>query len=244
MKSNPLLVARAITMWRGDRLLLSDLDVVVHGGRVLHVRGANGFGKTTLLRILSGLLPAERGSMAFGGEPFPSARTRAAAVVGYLGHIDGLKLDLSAIENLRFATTISGASASPTREPVRGPTQDLGIASELDSAMTLVALQAQRDVPTRHLSAGQRRRLAIARLITGRHRLWVLDEPFTTLDNDGVTLLCEQMRKALEREVGIVITSHQRIPLPEDQVDFLDLGEPGREPPDSTQQSPAPRTNP
>ena len=197
-------------MWRGDRRLFVDLDVHVHRGRVLHVRGANGFGKTTLLRILSGLLPAEEGSITLDGERFPSAHARAT--VGYLGHVDGLKQDLSAAENLRFAAAISGA-------PQAGPA-DL----ELGAVMARVGLQEQADVLTRHLSAGQRRRLAIARLISGPHRLWVLDEPFTALDDSGVLLLCELMQRALERDVAIVMSSHQRIPLQESYLDFLDLG--------------------
>ena len=103
--------------------------------------------------------------------------------------------------------------------------------------MARVGLQAQADVLARHLSAGQRRRLAIARLCSGRHRLWVLDEPFTALDDAGVTLLCELMTDALERGVGVVMSSHYSIPVHPSYVDFLDLGEPRATPP-SKQQAP------
>jgi len=214
--STPILVARSLTMWRGDRRLFVDLDVAIHAGRVLHVRGANGFGKTTLLRILSGLLPPEEGALTLDGEPFPSARARANATVGYLGHIDGLKLDLSAMENLRFAVTISGAAQNSA--------QAVDAATDLGAVMARVGLRTQADVLTRHLSAGQRRRLAIARLISGPHRLWVLDEPFTALDDSGIELLCDLMRGALERGVGIVMSSHQSVPLNESHVDVLVLG--------------------
>ena len=210
MTPTPLLVAQSLTMWRGDRRLFVDLDVHVHRGRVLHVRGTNGSGKTTLLRILSGLLPPEEGSITLDGERFPSAHTRAS--VGYLGHVDGLKQDLNAAENLRFSAAISGAPQAASAD------------LELDAVMARVGLREQSDVLTRHLSAGQRRRLAIARLISGPHRLWVLDEPFTALDDSGVLLLCELMQHALERDVGIVMSSHQSIPLHESYLDFLDLG--------------------
>jgi heme exporter protein A len=208
-------------MWRGDRRLFAELDVSVRAGRVLHVRGANGYGKTTLLRILSGLLPPEEGVITFNGEKFPSAQSRSNAVVGYLGHADGLKLDLGALENLRFAASISGA------------VDNLG----LDLVMARVGLRAQADVLTRHLSAGQRRRLAIARLCSTQHQLWVLDEPFTALDDAGVKLLCELMSDALERGVGIVMSSHHSIPIDAHYVDFLDLGELRQTPP-TTQQQP------
>lgn len=199
-------------MWRGDRRLFANLDVTVYRGRVLHVRGANGFGKTTLLRILSGLLHAEEGAMTLDGTAFPSARSRSQATVGYLGHVDGLKVDLSAMENLRFAATISGARGTSRATP------------DLHALLGRVGLLAQADVPTRHLSAGQRRRLAVARLIDGPHQLWVLDEPFTALDDPGIELLCGLIRDALEREIGIVMSSHQDVPLAENCLDILDLG--------------------
>ena len=205
-----ILIAQSLTMWRGDRRLFADLDLVVKSGRLLHVRGANGDGKTTLLRILSGLLSAEEGSITLDGKKFPSAHSRTSAAVGYLGHVDGLKHDLGARENLRFAARIHGAA------------NDV----DIDAIMTRVGLRAQADVYTRHLSAGQRRRLAIARLCSGRHRLWILDEPFTALDDAGVKLLCELMLNALKTGIAIVMSSHQQIPIDDKLVDFLDLGAP------------------
>lgn len=213
-------------MWRGERRLFADLNVAVCAGRVLHVRGANGFGKTTLLRILCGLMHPEEGSLELDGESFPSAHSRAGAVVGYLGHIDGLKMDLDALENLRFAAAISGsgAAAGELAQPRKEPSP--GDQNSLDAVMARVGLRAQAAVLTRHLSAGQRRRLAIARLISGGHRLWMLDEPFTALDGAGVQLLCELMSEVLEQGVGIVMSSHQSIPLDAGLIDVVDLGRP------------------
>ena len=203
-------------MWRGERRLFNDLDVTVHSGRILHLRGANGFGKTTLLRILSGLLSPEEGSLTLDDQPFPSAHARARATVGYLGHVDGLKLDLRAIENLRFAMRIGGIVERPN------PESEADINPE--TLMRRVGLQGQIDVLTRHLSAGQRRRLAIARLIGGRHRLWLLDEPFTTLDDSGVNLLLQLMGEAITNGLGVVLSSHQPVAVDEQHLDVLDLG--------------------
>ena len=227
-------------MWRGERRLFNDLDVTVHSGRILHLRGANGFGKTTLLRILSGLLSPEEGSLTLDGKPFPSAHARAQATVGYLGHVDGLKLDLSAIENLRFAMrigglvggtvsgTVGGTISSTTEHAVDGTVEHTNAKSEThldpETLMTRVGLEGQIDVLTRHLSAGQRRRLALARLIGGGHRLWLLDEPFTTLDESGVNLLLALMGEAIADGIGIVLSSHQPVAVDEQHLDVLDLG--------------------
>lgn len=215
-KLPPLLTARGLTMWRGERRLFNDLDVTVHSGRILHLRGANGFGKTTLLRILSGLLSPEEGSLTLDDKPFPSAHARSRATVGYLGHVDGLKLDLTAIENLRFAMRIGGIvdHTRPESEADFNP----------ETLLARVGLQGQIDVLTRHLSAGQRRRLALARLIGGGHRLWLLDEPFTTLDDSGVNLLLQLMGEAIANGIGVVLSSHQPVAVDEQHLDVLDLG--------------------
>lgn len=203
----PLLEARALAMWRGERCLFRDLDLVIQAGRALHVRGPNGCGKSTLLRILCGLLAAEDGELRVHGEIVRGADPRLRALVGYLGHADGVKHELQVSENLRFAAAIAGVE--PALDPV-ATLQRMDIAS-------------LAELETRLLSAGQRRRLSIGRLVAGGYRLWVLDEPFTALDSDGVALLTLLMEDALERGVGIVFSSHQAAGVDTARLDLLDL---------------------
>ena len=221
-------------MWRGERRLFNGLNVDVHSGRILHLRGANGFGKTTLLRILSGLLSPEEGSLTLDDKPFPSAHARAQATVGYLGHVDGLKLDLSAIENLRFAMRIGGIVEHAAAERKDRLSADM--------LMARVGLQGQVDVLTRHLSAGQRRRLGIARLIGGRHRLWLLDEPFTTLDDAGVKLLLDILGEAIASDIAVVLSSHQPVAVDAALLDVLDLGRSAQSACSDSSQSPLARS--
>lgn len=195
-------------MWRGDRRLFHALSLQVHGGRALHVRGPNGCGKTTLLRILCGLLLPEDGHLLVHGERVRGADPRLRALIGYLGHADGLKLELAVAENLRFAATLTALATLP--EPMDTLAR-MGLAD-------LAALE------TRHLSAGQRRRLAIGRLCSGGHRVWILDEPFTALDSQGSELLRQLLEQALDDGVGVIFTSHQPSPLRAQRLDVLDLG--------------------
>lgn len=197
-------------MWRGERCLFRDLDVQVHGARALHVRGPNGSGKTTLLRVLCGLLTPDDGHLLIDGERVYGADQRLRTRVGYLGHADGLKLELGVAENLRFAATLTDVT------PLPDPAETL----ERMGLTKLATLQ------TRHLSAGQRRRLAIGRLISGGHRVWILDEPFTALDGAGGELLCELLEQALDAGVGVIFTSHQPSPLRAARLDVLDLDAP------------------
>ena len=207
--STAVLHAQALTVWRGERRLFADLEISAFAGRVLHIRGANGFGKTTLLRILAGLLSPETGSVHCDGMPLPGAQSRTAMMIGYLGHADGLKLDLSAMENLRFAAAISGGSQTHDHQAV----------------LERLGLQAQAAITTRNLSAGQRRRLAIARLLCADHKIWILDEPFTALDQAGVEFLADTLQTALEHDVAIIMSSHQAIPVPAHYIDILELGQ-------------------
>lgn len=194
-------------MWRGERCLFRGLDLAVHGGRALHVRGPNGCGKTTLLRVLCGLLAPETGVIKVEGHAVRGSHPRLRERVGYLGHADGLKMELAVRENLRFAATLTGVDPLP------------------DPAHTLERMGISRlaELETRRLSAGQRRRLSIGRLVAGGHRIWILDEPFTALDSDGIELLTRLLEDGLDQGVGIVFTSHQAAPVGSARLDALDL---------------------
>ncbi len=209
MPPPPLLEARALAMWRGERCLFRDLNLVIEPGRALHVRGPNGCGKTTLLRILCGLLAAEDGELRVQGEAVHGADPRLRAAVGYLGHADGVKQELRVTENLLFAAAIAGVKPAP--DPV--------------ATLQRMRIASLAELETRLLSAGQRRRLAIGRLIAGAYRLWVLDEPFTALDGDGVALLTALMEDALDRGVGIIFSSHQPAGVDTARLDSMNLAD-------------------
>ena len=163
MPDGALLEARSINAWRGDRHILRDVSFQVRSGEFLKITGPNGVGKTTLLRVICGLLPSEGGEIEWCGRPVRAARDEFNAQLGYLGHPNSLKADLTARENLRF---------------LAGLRQDLS-ERDIDGALERVGILSRGDLPARSLSAGQKRRLALARLVLAEAALWVLDEPVT-----------------------------------------------------------------
>jgi heme exporter protein A len=175
-----MLEALHVSCNRGDRTLFSQLDLSLEGGRLLRVAGANGSGKTSLLRILCGLRAPEGGEVRWRGRSIALGEAREAfhAELVYVGHHNGLKDEFSAIENLESAAMLCGMA--PARQALR-------------YALERVGLTGQVRLPVRFFSQGQKRRLALARLVLdgpGEARpLWILDEPFNALDADGVALL-------------------------------------------------------
>ena len=184
----PLLTAEQLGFTRLDEPVFGPLDFGVHAGEVLLVTGDNGAGKTTLLRVLAGLLPASRGTLSWIGEPGPPPSEQLA----YLGHLPAHKSDLTALENLRFAAGLHGLRP--------------GIAPA--SALASVGLGGYDDTLAGHLSAGQRKRLALARLLLSPALLWLLDEPYANLDRDGITLVDRMLRKHLDLGGGALVTTH------------------------------------
>lgn len=192
---------------RNDLVLFSDLSFALARGEVLQVGGANGSGKTSLLRILCGLGLPERGEVRWRGEAIHSIQPEFLSHVQYVGHSDGIKLDLTAAENLEFAGALA---ATPAAWAVTAVLDQAGLASCADQ-------------PVRRLSAGQRRRLALARLLLTEAVLWVLDEPFTALDADGRDFV-KQLIDVHAAAGGIaVIASHESVSTKKVQVRRLSL---------------------
>ena len=186
----PLLAARGLRFSRNDDPIFGPLDLHVGAGEALLVHGGNGSGKTTLLRVLAGLLDGAEGEILVDGEP--AGRERIARVSALLGHLLGHKGELTAIENLRFAIGLHGCKA--------------GISIEL--ALASVGLAGFEESPARQFSAGQRKRLALARLMLVPARLWLLDEPYANLDLSGIALVNRLVERHLANGGAALITSH------------------------------------
>jgi heme exporter protein A len=195
---------------RGERLLFHGLSFQVPSQTLLHVRGRNGSGKTTLLRALCGLLRADAGVIRWNGENIRELAEDYNRDLLYFGHLNGIKADLTGLENLRIARTLD-----------QDPADDAAI---LD-ALAEIGLDGFEDLPTRTLSQGQKKRVALARLILSKAPLWVLDEPFTALDVDAVDLLQRLIAAQVARGGSVVLTTHQEVPLTQGAIQRLTLGE-------------------
>jgi heme exporter protein A len=201
------LSARNLRLWRGDRPVLRGLSVDAMAGNCIHVAGPNGAGKTTLLRVLAGLLSPEEGGVHWQGQPITADREAFGAALSYLGHSDGLKAEFTAVENLVFDVGLRRRL----------------VATEIEQALQRLALTASRDQPARSLSAGQRRRLAIARVMLSAAPLWLLDEPLTNLDTEGAQCVSEVIAGHLDAGGAALIASHLPPAIPRHAVRRLEL---------------------
>jgi len=192
----PLVVDR-VHVWRGDRHVLRGVSVQVAAGEALHVHGPNGAGKTTLLRVVTGLMRPEQGTVSWRGTGIHVDRSAYQAAMTYASHEPALKGDLTALENLRFAV---------------GLKRSVGDA-ELRAVLERVGVAACADLPARVLSAGQRRRVALARIVAVRAHLWLLDEPFTNLDVRGAQLLIGLLEEHLSGGGLALLVAHQELSL-------------------------------
>jgi heme exporter protein A len=194
-----MLQASRLECVRGDRKLFSGISLSLKPGEILHLEGANGAGKTSLLRIVLGLAPPESGEVRWNDIPIRALREEYRRELAYCGHSTALKDDLSAIENTQAAAALAGRR------------MDRGTALAALDRAGITALTAE--LPVRSLSQGQKRRVALARLPQSGAKLWALDEPFAALDAGGV----EWLRKLLEAHVAAgglaLVTSHQALPV-------------------------------
>lgn len=191
---------RDLACQRGGRMLFRGIGHVLQPGQLLRVSGANGAGKTSLLRIVCGLLAPAAGQVLWQGQPLHAQREEFNRQLLYLGHAAALKDDLSALENLNVATRLSGAYAA---------------ADKARAALADAGLSGREHLPVRVLSQGQRRRAALARLAVQPAALWVLDEPFNALDSAAGEWLAGLVRAHLAHGGQLVLTSHQSVPLDE-----------------------------
>ena len=188
------LQAAGLAVFRGERLVFRDLGFTVAAGGALLLAGPNGSGTSTLLRLLAGLLSPAAGSLLWNGEDVFADRTAHARRVAYLGHQDAVKPGLSAIENLGFAARIGGGDAA--------------------AALVMYGLAELADLPARMLSAGQKRRLALARLSVSGARLWLLDEPTLGLDTASVERLGRVLAAHRAQGGMVIAATHLPLPLP------------------------------
>ena len=207
MSTTALLESRDLSCTRNDRLLFEHLDFALSAGEMLVVEGPNGCGKTSLLRILTGLRLADGGEVLWRGEAIDRLAGDYYEQVAYVGHHDGVKLELSCLENLRLARAMGIPSAE-----------------DLDDVLERVNLYAYGETEVGSLSAGQKRRLALARLLATESLLWILDEPFTSLDKASIELFAGLFERHLLGDGVIVVTSHHEMDLPTRAVRHLDLG--------------------
>ena len=178
---------------RDGRVLFAGLNATINAGDLVQIEGPNGSGKTTLLRAITGLFPDYSGSILWRGEPIEQKRVEYLAELLFLGHLPGVKKTLSPRENLSFLSRLHQAA-------------DI---TAIDNSLEKVGLYGYEDVPGYQLSAGQLRRIALARLYFSRAPIWILDEPFTAIDKQGVANLEALFTEHARRGGCVILTTHQ-----------------------------------
>jgi len=180
---------------RGDRSLFSAVTFSVQPGQLLHITGRNGAGKTTLLRTICGLTRPARGEIRWSNEPIRKLGDEYFRALAFVGHSNGIQGELTCVENLRVASEL------------HRPIDD----ESITEAMAQIGLLAYTHMPAKVLSQGQKRRLALARLLLLDKKLWVLDEPFSALDTDSVASMDHIIGKHIDAKGMVILTSHQTL---------------------------------
>lgn len=198
MSKDALLSVEKLSCRRDERVLFDQLSFSLDPGEILQVEGPNGSGKTTLLRIVSGLSSAYRGDIFWQGEAINKVRQAFRAELHYLGHLPGVKAALTPLENLRWSATLE----LPNHDDL------------IMQALEKVGLFGFEESPCFTLSAGQQRRVALARLYLSDARLWILDEPFTAIDRYGVAELEQLLYQHAEQGGSVLLTTHHNLHLP------------------------------
>ncbi|USD40328.1 cytochrome c biogenesis heme-transporting ATPase CcmA [Vibrio sp. SCSIO 43135] len=206
-----MLEVKQLTAIRDERILFESLTFTIESGELVQIEGRNGTGKTTLLRIITGLGDRDEGTIYWNGEDIESNRDAFHQDLLFLGHQTGVKRELTAYENLNFYQTIHSKN-NVTKET-------------LYQALTTVGLAGREDVPVAQLSAGQQRRVALARLWLSEQKLWILDEPLTAIDKQGVKVLEALFLKHAEEGGIVMLTTHQDMFADNPKLRKIKLGE-------------------
>ena len=199
---------------RDERELFANLSLDVNAGDIVQIAGPNGAGKTTLIRVITGLSHQFDGEILWQGKPAKGYHFYSSLL--YFGHLPGVKSSMTAIENLKWYFGLNGI------KDINGDSAYVPSDEELTQVLTRVGLRGYEDVPCFQMSAGQQRRVALARLYCSKAPLWILDEPFTAIDKKGVADLESTISDHAASGGMVVLTTHQ--PLNIDRVNVLDLG--------------------
>ncbi|HCL9277154.1 TPA: cytochrome c biogenesis heme-transporting ATPase CcmA [Escherichia coli] len=203
-----MLEARELLCERDERTLFSGLSFTLNAGEWVQITGSNGAGKTTLLRLLTGLSRPDAGDVLWQGQPLHQVRDSYHQNLLWIGHQPGIKTRLTALENLHFYH------------------RD-GDTAQCLEALAQAGLAGFEDIPVNQLSAGQQRRVALARLWLTRATLWILDEPFTAIDVNGVDRLTQRMAQHTEQGGTVILTTHQSLNVAESKIRRISLTQTG-----------------
>ncbi len=189
-----MLEVRSLACSRGDHRLFSELSFTLDSGQIMQVEGSNGSGKTSLLRSLCGFLMPDEGDILWRGENIRELDEEYYTEMMYLGHLNAIKDELSALENLQISAGLSGVTLDE---------------KEAMDALRRMGLRGRERLPTKVLSQGQRRRAALARMLVNDATLWILDEPLVALDVGAVVLIQELIAVHLAQQGMVIFTTHQ-----------------------------------
>jgi heme exporter protein A len=208
LNTSPSLTLSKLGCIKGGRQLFKDVDCSLHAGHWLYVAGANGVGKTSLLRLLCGLAPIEAGDIFWNQQSIQSQRETYRQDLCYLGHLNALQESMSVQENLLFTSALGGVAIDQ---------------QQILEVLARFGLRGRSQQLVRHLSQGQKRRVALSRLVLSQARLWVLDEPYVAMDEGGIRMLAELISSHLDGGGLVVLTSHQKVAVGKHTAQMLEL---------------------